>query len=146
MYKTTICNFIMPKVLIKAYGSLASDGVLINSTSILTKLIQLCGTNCKHYASDLFIDWTALTERLKSPEYEGETLLFGIRESGVDPFDFIVSRFENIDNPEKVLKDIYSGGVWMLDIIVENDSNIKGFKPVRMYFGEAIWQPVDNHK
>ena len=73
----------------------------INYSSILTALIQSAGRYCQHYASDLFIDWSAIDRKLKNNDdsytdgvYE---YLFGIRKSGVDGITFILSRANNND-------------------------------------------------
>jgi hypothetical protein len=136
MPKISIKNFSMPNVLISAYGTLNDNGVEINTSSILTKLIQICGTNCRSYASDLFIDWQSLAERLKNPAYHGEKMLFGIRENGVDHADFIFSRIEGLTNCDDI-SNIYCGGIWFLDIIVDKNECFYGHKSVRMFFGKA---------
>lgn len=73
----------------------------INYSSILTALIQSAGRYCQDYASDLFIDWSAIAKRLENNDdrytdgvYE---YLFGIRKSGVDGITFILSQANNKD-------------------------------------------------
>lgn len=73
----------------------------INYSSILTALIQSAGRYCQNYASDLFIDWFAIAKRLENSDdrytdgvYE---YLFGIRKSGVDGINYILSQANNND-------------------------------------------------
>lgn len=73
----------------------------INCSSILTVLIQSAGRYCQNYASDLFIDWSAIAKRLENNDdgymdgaYE---YLFGIRKSGVDGITFILCQANNND-------------------------------------------------
>lgn len=79
----------------------------INTSSILTKLIQLAGRYCEHFASDLFLDWQAVQKVLSDPRryvdldedgWGQKSWLLGFRESGVDHTDFVLSRYHN-DGP-----------------------------------------------
>lgn len=56
----------------------------INTSSILTKLIQEAGRWCENYASDLFWDWKEIEEVLCDRDVETCNYLFGFRRSGVD--------------------------------------------------------------
>lgn len=68
----------------------------INDSSILTRLIQEAGRYCERFASDLFIDWTAVQETIEAMTDDGhEIFLFGFRRDGVDHNAFILSRAEN---------------------------------------------------
>ncbi len=74
----------------------------INYSTILTTLIQSAGRYCQNYASDLFIDWSAIDRRLRNSAdrytdgvYE---YLFGIRKGGVDGINFILSQANNSDS------------------------------------------------
>ena len=90
----------------------------INYSSILTKLIQECGRLCESYASDLFIDWNIIDEKLQEKTMETSTYLFGIREMGVDHNPFVLSRYNNSGCHAKYeYRKIYR-----LDIIVDGDS------------------------
>lgn len=66
----------------------------INTSSILTKLIQSAGRFCESYASDLFISWQTVLRDIERDELQ-ETYLFGMREAGVDHAGFILSRFNS---------------------------------------------------
>lgn len=66
----------------------------INTSSILTKLIQSAGRFCESYASDLFISWQTVLRDMERDELQ-ETYLFGMREQGVDHASFILSRFNS---------------------------------------------------
>ena len=65
----------------------------INYSDILTKLIQFAGRYCESYASDLFIHWRAIEKKLKDRNYEGEKLVLGFREMGVDTNDWVVKNY-----------------------------------------------------
>ena len=67
----------------------------INYSSILTKLIQECGRLCESYASDLFITWSGIVQKLEEKTMKTSTYLFGIREMGVDGNDFVINRYNN---------------------------------------------------
>ena len=67
----------------------------INTSSILTELIQQTGRFAERFASDLFIDWQSVNAWIGSGCEENKTWFFGIRESGVDHEAFITSRMES---------------------------------------------------
>lgn len=64
----------------------------INTSTILTTLIQSAGRFCTSYASDLFISWSSLLCDMERGELK-PVYLFGMRESGVDHDTFILSRY-----------------------------------------------------
>lgn len=68
----------------------------INTSSILTKLIQSAGRFCESYASDLFISWNSMLRDMECGELK-ETYLFGMREAGVDHDKFILYRYNQND-------------------------------------------------
>ena len=88
----------------------------INYSSILTKLIQECGRLCESYASDLFITWNSIMQKLEEKTMETSAYLFGIREMGVDNNDFILSRCNNGSRAYYAYRKIYR-----LDITIEGD-------------------------
>lgn len=65
----------------------------LNYSDILTRLIQAAGRYCEDYASDLFIHWSAIEEKLKDRNYEGETIILGFREQGVDKNEWVVKNY-----------------------------------------------------
>lgn len=65
----------------------------LNYSDILTRLIQVAGRYCENYASDLFIHWRAIEKKLKDRNYEGEKLVLGFREMGVDSNDWVVNNY-----------------------------------------------------
>lgn len=89
----------------------------INYSSILTKLIQECGRLCESYASDLFITWGGIVQKLEEKTMETSVYLFGIREMGVDHNEFILSRY---NNSSCYAKHEYRK-IYRLDIIVEGN-------------------------
>lgn len=101
------------KDIIEAYGR----DFDINYSSILTRLIQECGRLCESYASDLFITWNGVAQKLKDKTMETSVYLFGIREMGVDHNEFVLSRYNNNGCYAKYeYRKIYR-----LNIIVEGD-------------------------
>lgn len=88
----------------------------INYSSILTKLIQECGRLCESYASDLFIDWNSIVQKLKDKTMETSTHLFGIREMGVDHNEFVLMRYNNYTHARHEYRKIYR-----LNIIIDDD-------------------------
>ena len=68
----------------------------INTSSILTKLIQSAGRFCESYASDLFISWNSMLRDMERGVLK-ETYLFGMREAGVDHDTFILHRYNQND-------------------------------------------------
>ena len=92
----------------------------INYSSILTKLIQECGRLCERYASDLFIDWQSIEDKLKDGTMETSVYLFGIREDGVDHAEFILSRYNNDSYARYEYRKIYR-----LDVVVKGDTTIR---------------------
>lgn len=92
----------------------------INTSSILTKLIQTAGRFCENYASDLFIDWKTIEENLENPDYTGGRYLFGFRESGVDGNTFILSRY---NNNGKFARYEYRA-MYALDVKIEPDGGM----------------------
>lgn len=116
--------------IIEAYGR----DFDINYSSILTRLIQECGRLCESYASDLFITWDGIVQKLKEKTMETSTHLFGIREMGVDHNEFVLSRYNNTGCYAKhEYRKIYR-----LDVIVEGDL-------IRMKLYE-IERPYDERK
>lgn len=65
----------------------------INYSGILSFLIKEAA-KCEHYASDLFISWEEVTERLQHGE--SFSSYFGFRRMGVDHEAFIRSRCESL--------------------------------------------------
>lgn len=86
----------------------------VNYSSILTRLIQEAGRWCERYASDLFIDWCIIKEKLETPACKSGNYFFGFRKDGVDGLSFILNRIA--ENSETYRS------IWMLKVEVENDS------------------------
>ena len=109
-----------------------NDAIDINYSNILTKLIQLAGRYCESYASDLFIDWRSIDEKLRDGSIESEYHLFGFRELGVDPVSFVFCRA--YESP-RYFQYAYRA-IWCLSIEVHYDPEYwfhKGRKSVLMH-------------
>ena len=89
----------------------------INTSSILTRLIQEAGRWCEFYASDLFILWKHnVDQKLDNGTMENTRLVFAFRESGVDGE---LAYEHNKENRH------YYRAVWHLDITVTDGYKIE---------------------
>lgn len=85
----------------------------INTSSILTKLIQEAGRWCEYYASDLFIQWMYKVEsKLRNGTLRTCSLVFAMRASGVDHREWYEI---HKDEPG------YYRAVWFLDVKTEEN-------------------------
>lgn len=81
----------------------------INTSDILTKLIQEAGRLCDRYASDLFIDWEEINKGLEHGSIKKGTYVFAIRDDGIDHKTW----YEKHKNDYN-----YYRAVWFLDVII----------------------------
>lgn len=107
----------------------------INYSDILTFLIQKAGTICKNYASDLFISWISLENKMKQEgqEYAGGKYLFGFRESGVDHDNYVLSRLNNY-GAERLKKDVQE--LYMLEISIKKSDVYYMGNEIKMQLGK----------
>jgi hypothetical protein len=84
----------------------------INYSSILTKLIQEAGRWCEHYASDLFIYWSSIVEKLDNGTMETSQYVFAFYDSGVAD----KNSYEHCQN-----RNIYRK-VWFLDVKTDDET------------------------
>ena len=98
-----------------ARGQCTEQGWNINYSSILTTLIQQAGRWCENYASDLFLDWKSIDNKLLSGEEINEQFLFGFRQQGVDHAAYVQSRLK--DDP---FCQEYRA-LWVLDIATNKE-------------------------
>lgn len=80
--------------------------------------IQEAGRFCERYASDLFISWNIIEEKLKDYDFgltSGGKFLFGFRESGVDHKEFVLNQLNGVEYGR-----YYYRSLWMLDIEISN--------------------------
>ena len=83
----------------------------INTSSILTRLIQETGRWCEHYASDLFVQWKyRIDQKLDNGTLYTDTFVFAFRDSGVDHEEW----YENHKNEHN-----YYRAVWFLDVLTD---------------------------
>ena len=110
------------------YLSSYSGKYEINTSGILTRLIQEAGRYCESYASDLFIDWKAIEDRIYSNDAMFLSFLFGFRQNGVDHNTFILSRFNDgmYSHPEMEYRSM-----WRLDIEADG-------KEIKMSLGRVF--------
>lgn len=91
----------------------------INYSSILTRLIQEAGRWCRRYASDLFIDWRGIAQKLENGSMTTSSYLFGFREDGVDAATFVLARYKR---SRETAADTYRA-IWRLDVTVDPDDS-----------------------
>lgn len=107
----------------------------INYSDILTFLIQKAGTICKNYASDLFISWISLENKMKQEgqEYAGGKYLFGFRELGVDHSNYVLSRLNNygVEGLKKDIKELY-----MLEVSIKKSDVYYMGNEIKIQFGK----------
>ena len=94
----------------------------INTSSILSHLIREAGRLCDNYASDLFYDWKSFEESLEFPDPAENVRLFGLRESGIDGNNYIVSRMNHA--PECYSLSHYYRAIYAVEIIIVNDGDM----------------------
>ena len=88
----------------------------INTSSILTRLIQEAGRWCEHYASDLFVQWKyRIEQKLDNGTLETDTFVFAMYDSGVHHKEW----YEINKNEHN-----YYRAVWFLDVET-NEGKIK---------------------
>lgn len=101
------------------HGDLEQGRWGINSSTILTKLIQEAGRWCESFASDLFIEWELFLKRLDSADYAGERLAFGFRQMGVDHDSFIECKVNDTAyGGLEAVRNEYRA-IWVLDVSVQ---------------------------
>lgn len=123
-----------PHYIAEAYVSPHSDN--INTSSILTKLIQEAGRWCRHYASDLFIWWPAALRHMSYDNLSEvgctTVCLFGFHEDGVDSGTEICNKYNRNDSARYMAKESYRA-IWRLDITSELDTeSTSGYKNVKL--------------
>lgn len=119
---TIMCDAI--PITTNGYIRVKSDGTTeidINTSSVLTKLIQEAGRWCKSYASDLFVIWNDLASKIEDGSLQSGIRLFGFRESGVDGSAFILSRYQSA-----VIAKYEYRSIWRLDIRFIKDAASSG--------------------
>ena len=83
----------------------------INTSSILTRLIQEAGRWCEHYASDLFVKWKyEIEQKLDNGTLETDTFIFAMYNNGVHHKKW----YENHKNEHN-----YYRAVWYLDVLTD---------------------------
>ncbi len=137
----TLENFTMESVMKEATGEWSNDIFSgekcwnINYSDILTFLIQKAGTICKYHASDLFISWSSLENKMKQDgeEYAGGKYLFGFRESGVDHDNYVLSRLNNygVEGLKRDVKELY-----VLEVSIKKSDVYYMGDEIKMQFGK----------
>ena len=87
----------------------------INTSDVLTKLIKEVGRLCDSYASDLFIHWNGIQQKLDNGTMRDDRYVFAIRNSGVDHAPW----YEHHKDEHN-----YYRAVWFLDVET-TDTQIK---------------------
>ena len=100
-----------------ATGTLGEWGV--NTSGILSRLIQEAGRYCKFHASDLFIIWSLIHNRLKNETLQTERYLFGFRENGVDEKQLLLTRYNKEGDyiANHFIASLEYRSIWVLDVV-----------------------------
>jgi len=101
---------------IEEEAHITNDNFCINYSSSLSALIHEAGRWCEYHASDLFIDYSIIMDKLKSGNLESNSYLFGFRQSGVDHKEFILNTY----NRHCITRcpSEYYRAIWRLDVEV----------------------------
>lgn len=99
---------------IEAEGTFNSQEMNVNLSSILTILIQEAGRWCISYASDLFIYWQSMLEKMSLEELKSDSMLFGFRERGIDNALSIFHKYER----DRIVTSYEYRAIWRLDVAV----------------------------
>ena len=90
---------------------------MIQTLWVGMNITHQCGRLCESYASDLFITWNGVAQKLKEKTMETSVYLFGIREMGVDCNEFVLNRYNN--NGHYARHEYRK--ICRLDVVVEGD-------------------------
>ena len=112
---------------ITAEGTVCTEAVFgrnhslweINTSSILTKLIQEAGRWCENFASDLFIRWREIQKGLETATVEPGRYVFAFRENGVDGSADYMNYSDACGSYDSYS---YYRAVWILDISISEDT------------------------
>lgn len=117
----------------------------INISSMLTLLVQDSGRYAERFASDVIISANSLTEAIKDPdECNGRIFLFGIRESGVDHYEFVREQMQNSANRISYF-DNYYRKVYAIHTYITEDNEMQmssfkiDMKEIRQNLGHELW-------
>lgn len=138
----TIKDFEMNEVVVVERGTkskfddkLWSEGN-INTSTILTKLIQDTGRFCERYASELFMAWEHMMIDIDGwNTRQGEVrFLFGIRKDGVDYDNFVVAKVNRYNT--SYLNEMYRK-LYMIEVTIDTDKSCDDYVNLTMELGEA---------
>lgn len=135
MYKFEMKETVMDATgsFVEAYPYSKEGRWNINYSGILSDLICKAGRYCKHYASDLFIDWKEIENSLDNADYKGDTYLFGFREMGVDHGAWIQCKLDDPwKSPREAIKYNYKK---IMMLVVETDRETNS---ITMKYGPAV--------
>ena len=109
------------KIVFGAYGR----SVNINTSSILTTLIQDTGRFVENYASDLFITWKSVEALLESDTTKpGRYIIsFGMYDCGVDSNNFVIRKLEGSDHGSGFINAHRAGYRRVLAVSIELDED-----------------------
>lgn len=116
-----------------------------NISTMLTLLIQETGRYTERFASDVIISINFMTKALEDPfANNGALFLFGIREDGVDHYEFVRSQMKNnLGNPAYFKQ--YYRKMYAIHLTVQkfDDSDVHKacitMKEIRGELSHALW-------
>ena len=109
---------------ISGYGEAFEKQVAtLNTSTILTALIQDAGRYCLCYASDLFIWWASIQKLIKKMnEKKSASLLLGFREDGVDSSDSVISSFGTGESVQRTIASYKYRSIWRIDLTFDENT------------------------
>lgn len=118
----------------------------VNCSDIATKLIQEAGRYCESHASDFLITWENVTEALrlyKTDRTRPVLVIFGLRESGVDHAQFILSVHKSNKHTCGYL-GLYYRKIYAVEITSGNKSDeiIVTLKDIKHQLTHRFWKQI----
>lgn len=116
-----------------------------NVSSMLTTLVQETGRFTERFASDVIISIKSFEEALDEPfEHDDEIFLFGMREGGVDHYEFVRCNMSNYEYDcgkfENYYRKIYAIKLSIEDSITGNSDEVKlVMKEIRKALAHELW-------
>lgn len=116
-----------------------------NISSMLTTLVQETGRFTERYASDIIISANSLMKSLDEPfEHDGDIFLFGMRENGVDHYEFVLCNMDTYAHDsgkfENYYRKIYAIRLDIVDSITgKNDEAKLVMKEIRKALAQELW-------
>lgn len=119
-----------------------------NVSSMLTLLVQETGRYAERYASDIIISANSLMRCLDEPlAHINEIFLFGIRESGVDHYEFVRSNMDSYRNNTSAFEGYYRK-IYAIKLTLHDENGYDNvrleMKEIRRELSHRLWKIAQN--